>query len=94
MASEKPTLLQLRRDYNQQTDTPITSKQLAEKAAVSTSDEFLVELGRPVNAAVANRVINAFNTITGKRYTFDDIEVSIKKDDLEVPRHGRRLTTR
>ena len=94
MKDEKPTLMQLRRQHNQHTDPPITSKQIAELAAVSTSDEFLMELGRPVNAAVANRVINAFNTITGKRYTFDDIEVSIKKDDLEVPRHGRRLTTR
>ena len=90
-AEGKPTLLQLRRDYNQRTDTPITSKQLADLAAVRLSDEFLMELGRPVNAAIANRVINAFNTITGKRYIFNDIKVSIKKDDLELP-HRRRLS--
>ena len=84
-AEKKPTLLQLRRQHNTKADTPITSKQLAELAAVRVSDEFLMELGRPVNVATANRVINAFNTLTGQRYTFNDITVSIKKDDLEIP---------
>jgi hypothetical protein len=91
MESEKPTLLQLRRDYNKHTDTPITSKQIAEKAAVSQADEFLMELGCPVNAAIANRVINAFNTITGKQYTFNEMKVSLKKDDLDLRRYERGL---
>ena len=84
---QKPTLLQLRRQYNEKRESPITSKQLADLAAVRVSDEFLVELGRPVNVATATSVINAFNTLTGQHYTFHDIEVSIKKDDPEVPRH-------
>ena len=76
--TEKPTLMQLRRSYNRNADTPITSQQLAEAAQVSLSDEFLVELGRPVDAIVVNRVINAFSALTGHRYTFTDIEVSLK----------------
>jgi hypothetical protein len=77
-ASEKPTLMQLRRSYNQNAQTPITSQHLAQVAQVSLSDEFLVELGRPVDAMVVNRVIGAFSTLTGQHYTLADIEVRFK----------------
>ncbi len=80
-ASEKPTLMQLRRSYNQNADTPITSQQLAQAAQVSLSDEFLVELGRPVDAVVVNRVIGAFSTLTGQHYTLADVEASFKDPD-------------
>ena len=86
MMPGKPTLMQLRRQHNAKANTPITSKQIAELAAVRVSDEFLMELGRPVNVTTATSVINAFNTLTGQHYTLNDIEVSIKKDEPEVPR--------
>ena len=76
---EKRTLMKLRRDYNERAEIPITSQRLAEVAGVALADEFLMELGRPVSAEVARRVIKTFNALTGQHYTFADIEVSLKK---------------
>jgi len=81
-AEKKLTLLQLRRDYNKRTDTPITSKQIATQASVALSTEFTMELGRPVPKAVAEKVISAFSVLTGQWYCLDDIEVHLLEESL------------
>ncbi len=95
---EKPTLLQLRRSYNNSTDTPITSQQLAQAARVPLADEFMMELGRPVSAEIANRVINTFSKLAGHRYTLANISVSLKEPSTEQlsnhPVRPERGTTR
>ena len=95
---EKPTLLQLRRSYNANTDIPITSQQLAQAAHVPLADEFMMELGRPVSAEIANRVIDTFSQLTGHRYTLANISVSLKEPVKEQahdhPMRSERGATR
>ncbi|HZR44369.1 MAG TPA: hypothetical protein VFB12_29925 [Ktedonobacteraceae bacterium] len=90
----KPTLMKLRRDYNEHTDTLITSQQLAEADGVPLADEFTMELGRPVSIQIANKILNPFNTLTGQHYTFTDVEVTLKETDQSVTRsqHGYRMS--
>jgi hypothetical protein len=74
----KPTLLQARRAYNHHANTMITSQQLASMAVVPLAEEFLMELGRPVSYETARRVLGAFSTLTGRQYTLNDVDVTLK----------------
>lgn len=85
MVVEKPTLLELRRSYDQLLGKQITSRQVAEKAGVPVADEFMMELGCPVSLEVASRVIKAFSILTGQQYSLRDITVSIKDAGSIVP---------
>ena len=78
MEAEKPTLLKLRRQHNAKHNTSITSKQIADAAGVRLSDEFLLELGRPVDALIANAVVSAYSALSGKSLSFADIDISLK----------------
>ncbi len=87
-------LIDLRRRHNEAKNVHITSSQIAKLAQVRACDEFQMELGQPVNASVANRVLNAFNTLTGKQYTFNDFKVQINKEDLDLRPYVGGLRTR
>lgn len=81
--AKKPTLLQLRRRHNEQHSMDITPRMVADRAGVRPCDEFTMEIGRPVSAAIANRVVNAFNTLTKGHYTFADITMTLKPAEHE-----------
>jgi hypothetical protein len=77
-------LIELRRRHNEAKNVHITPSQIAKLAQVRIGDEFCVELGQPVNASVANRVLNAFNSLTGSRLSFNDFQVQINDADLDL----------
>ena len=73
-------LIDLRRQYNNaHPDKLLTSVIIAEKAGVPLADEFTMELGRPVTATVAGRVLQAFSELTEKLYTTRNVLVEIKQ---------------
>lgn len=77
-------LIDVRRQYNNaHPDKPLTSTLVAEKAGVPLADEFTMELGRPVTATVARRVLQAFSELTEKPYTIRDVLVEIKQASPE-----------
>jgi hypothetical protein len=77
-ASPKPTLMQLRKAYNQDRADILTSRQLAEYAGVSLADEFQMEIGGWVSEETALKILHAFSIKTGQRYTLDQISIHIK----------------
>ena len=75
---EKPTFMQLRRTYNQHTNNPLTSQQLAEATGIPLADVYQMEVGGWVSKQNAIKILEAFFSKTGKRYTLNDISVHLK----------------
>ncbi len=67
--TNKPTLLSLRQR------TTITTQDLAQKAGVSLTQAYIVEIGGFAEKAVAEKVIAAFSLLSGMRYTLNDIRL-------------------
>ncbi len=65
---KKPTLLELRR--NQQ----FTSEQLAHEAGLLLTQSYIVEIGGYCQEATAKRVLAAFNRLSHRTYTLNDID--------------------
>lgn len=82
--SEKPTLLQLRREYNMKTGQLITTKQLADTSGVELADVFQMELGRSITLENAEKVLHAFSCLTGKHINPNDITIMIKHGEQPV----------
>ena len=77
---EKPTLMQLRREYNKQHGTAITSADIATRAGINTGTEYGMELGSYVSREDAQRILEAFNTLTGTRYQLEDLNVTLREE--------------
>jgi DNA-binding XRE family transcriptional regulator len=67
--TKKPTLLSLRQK------TAITTQELAQKAGVSLTEVYIVEIGGFSNRMIAEKVISAFSLLSGMRYTLNDIRL-------------------
>lgn len=65
----KPTLLQLRRQYD------LTSSQLATAANLPLYQTYTVEIGGFIQKEVAEKVVSAFSLLVKKSYTLSDIRV-------------------
>ena len=65
--TKKPTLLSLRQL------TTITTQEVAEMAGVSLTQAYVVEIGGFTESEIAEKVISAFSTLSGTRYTLEDI---------------------
>jgi hypothetical protein len=63
-------LLEMRREAN------LTSQQLAEAAGVPLSQEYAVEIGGFVDRATAEKVINAFSSLTHSHHTLDEFQIN------------------
>lgn len=87
-------LLDLRRQHNEKTSTPVTIQQIAKLAIVHPADVLVMELGQPVDALIANRILNAFNTLTGSTLTFADITMKLKPAPKATHSYERGLAAR
>ena len=65
----KPTLLSIKRT------TSITTRDIAERARLPISDVFVVETGGYSSRENTQRVIVAFNQLSGMHVTLDDIKI-------------------
>ncbi len=74
----KPTLMQLRKEYNRNRAEMLTSKQLAEAAGVPLVDEFQMEIGGWVSKDCAVKILEAFSFKTGLRYTLNEVQFHLK----------------
>ena len=90
--TKKPTLLSLR------LQTTITTQEVAQKAGVSLTHAYVVEIGGFADRAIAEKVIDAFSQLSGMRYTLDDIRLQnvstpavlrAKLSDLETSKYPR-----
>ncbi len=59
----------------------ISSQVVAEQAGVPLREEYLLEIGVPVERQTALKILNAFSRLVNQTYTLDDIWVSIKKEE-------------
>ena len=75
----KPKLMELRRTYNHDNKTLITSEQLAEAAGVPLWREYQVEIGAPVPQEDAQKVVAAFSQLTKQICTVEDVSVRMLK---------------
>ena len=87
---KKPTLLSLRQK------TTITTQEVAQRAGVSLTQAYVVEIGGFTERAIAEKVIRAFSVLSGTHYTLDDIRLQnvstptilrAKLSDLETSKH-------
>jgi hypothetical protein len=67
--AEKPTLLSIKRL------TTVTTKAIAALAQLSTGDVYSVEAGGYVSREKAQRVIDAFNQLSGMNIKIEDIKL-------------------
>ena len=65
--TKKPTLLSLR------LQTTITTQEVAQKAGVSLTQAYVVEIGGFTDRESAKKVVLAFSALSGTHYTLDDI---------------------
>jgi hypothetical protein len=65
----KQTLLDIRRK------TDITTQAIAERARLPVADVFVVETGGFSSRETAQRVVTAFNQLSGMRLMLDDIRI-------------------
>ena len=88
--TRKPTLLSLR------LGTTITTQEVAERAGVSLTQAYVVEIGGFANREVAEKVVRAFSALSGTPYTLDDIRLQnvstpavlrARLSDLETSKH-------
>ena len=66
----KQTLLDIRRKTN------VTTKAIAERARLSIADVFVVETGGFTSRENAQRVVTAFNQLSGLQVLLEDIKIS------------------
>ncbi len=66
----KQTLLSIKRT------TTITTKAIAQKAQIKTADVFTVEIGGCASWAMAQKVVRAFNELSGMQVKVDDLKFS------------------
>ena len=66
----KQTLLSIRRN------TDITTQAIAQKAGLPVSDVYTVEVGGCASWALAQKVVSAFNQLSGLKVSVYDIEFS------------------
>jgi len=67
--TKKPTLLSLRQQ------TKITTQDVAQKAGVSLTEAYIVEIGGFADKVIAEKVIAAFSQLSGTAYTLNDIRL-------------------
>jgi hypothetical protein len=65
----KQTLLSIKRKTN------VTTKAIAERAHLSIAEVFIVEMGGPISREKAQKVVAAFNQLSGMHITVDDIRI-------------------
>ena len=58
-----------------QTQTQLSTQQIALAAGVSLTEAYLVEIGGFVDPDLARKVVNAFSRLSGQRLTLDDIRL-------------------
>ncbi len=66
---QKPTLLSLRQH------TTITTQDVAQKAGVSLTEAYIVEIGGFADRKIAEKVLSAFSLLSGMQYTLNDIRL-------------------
>jgi hypothetical protein len=74
----KPTLLQLRREYNHGKKNPISSSDLAKAANVPLAHSYAVEIGGFAQRETAYKVLQAFSRLAGLQLQLSDIQVYIE----------------
>ncbi len=70
MSNQKQTLLDIKRTTN------ITTEAIAKCAQLEVADVFTVEIGGYTSWAVAQKVVRAFNQLSGMQVRVDDIKFS------------------
>ncbi len=78
----KQTLLEIKRT------TDVTTYAIAERARLSIADVFVVETGGFSSREIAQRVLTAFNQLSGKQVRLDDI--SVHHTHLPLAEHSFR----
>jgi len=73
----KQTLLDIRRQTN------ITTKAIAEHVRLPIADVFVVETGGFSSREIAQKVITAFNQLSGMRVMLEDIKISSRASDVQ-----------
>ena len=76
----KPTLLSMKRK------TTVTTQALAERARLPIADVFVVETGGYSSRENAQRVVTAFNQLSGMRLRLEDIAIHLK-DNAQREEH-------
>jgi hypothetical protein len=72
---KQPTLLQLRRTYNQVYQRSISSYDLARAANIPLALSFAVEVGGFAQIEIAQRVLQAFSHLIGITLSLADIQI-------------------
>lgn len=81
----KPTLMQVRHAYNKQFGAWITAQDIALRAGVNPGTEYAMELGSYVSPEDVDKIICAWNQMTGGRYQRDDFFVLISGESQCLP---------
>ena len=81
----KQTLLEIRRK------TDVTTKALAERARLPIADVFVVETGGFTSTETAQKVITAFNQLSGMQVMLDDIRIYSRPTVVQRDFNGRIL---
>jgi hypothetical protein len=71
---KKLTFRELRTYYN------ISSKEIADRANVRLLYEYRMELGIPVSAVFAQRVLVAFSLLARRFFELDDVDIALIED--------------
>ena len=82
----KQTLLDIRRTTN------VTTKDIAERAGLSAGDVFVVEAGGYTTNENVQRVLAAFNQLSGMQVRLDDIKISHSASSDISPLRNPNLT--
>ena len=81
----KQTLLDIRRT------TSVTTKAIAECARLPIADVFVVEAGGFTSKENAQKVVMAFNQLSGMQIMLDDITIHIRASDVQTDFNERIL---
>jgi hypothetical protein len=82
--SVKRTLLDIKRT------TTITTRAIAERAQLPIADVFVVETGGFASRENAEKVVLAFNQLSGMRVMLEDIKIQNREIDLDQLNVGGR----
>ena len=80
--TSKPSLMDLRRDYNRDKKTPLTSEMVADTAGVPLWLEYQVEIRAPVTRKDAEKILAAFSKLVDHTYAVEDVEVRLKEETI------------
>jgi len=80
--TSKPSLMELRRTYNQDRKTLLTSEMVADTAGVPLWLEYQVEIRVPVTRKDAEKILAAFSKLVDHTYTVEDVEVRLKAETV------------